>query len=603
MAMPVPTPHSLMQPKRRIDDEDPNGQKYGRLEEGGEINDKERFARENHCEIERRRRNKMSAYITELSDMVPTCNALARKPDKLTILRMAVAHIKQLRGITNTPPNDGTYKPSFLTDNELKHLILEAADGFLFVVSCDTGRVIYVSDSITPVLNHAQSDWFGASVYDYIHPEDQEKVREQLSAADNQSNGRILDLKTGTVKKEGSQSAMRLCMGSRRGFICRIKVGNVSPESLGYLNRVRQRNSLGPSRDGNNFAVVHCTGYIKNWPPQGIQMDRNPEDEMHASSSCCLVAIGRLQVTSTPNSGDLNSENSHEFVSRHSLDGNFTFVDHRIMQLMGYSPPELLGKSTFEFIHNEDQSHMKENFEQVIKMKGQPMTMGYRFRAKNNSWIWLRTSAFAFLNPYTDEIEYIVCTNSLAKSVSEAAGHVTTGAGGDQYRAPAGLDYSLGGPGAGAGAARQDMYPAQPAAAAGVYSYDPTPSPVAGYGSPGVGVAGGRGSVGKASGSPTPPQSAWSQPGSTPGPESGGYPAGPYSGMSPARSPCPSYPRAPHPPTSMWPGQWQNNNGTAELSAAPPTSEPGVDMLSMLGHHGAGAAYENLGSMFTGQYQ
>ena len=216
-----------MQPKRRIDDEDPNGQKYGRLEEGGEINDKERFARENHCEIERRRRNKMSAYITELSDMVPTCNALARKPDKLTILRMAVAHIKQLRGITNTPPNDGTYKPSFLTDNELKHLILEAADGFLFVVSCDTGRVIYVSDSITPVLNHAQSDWFGASVYDYIHPEDQEKVREQLSAADNQSNGRILDLKTGTVKKEGSQSAMRLCMGSRRGFICRIKVGIV----------------------------------------------------------------------------------------------------------------------------------------------------------------------------------------------------------------------------------------------------------------------------------------------------------------------------------------------------------------------------------------
>ncbi|KAF7648436.1 hypothetical protein LDENG_00157000 [Lucifuga dentata] len=77
-----------------------------------------KFSRENHSEIERRRRNKMTQYITELSDMVPTCSALARKPDKLTILRMAVSHMKSMRGTGNTS-TDGAYKPSFLTEQVL----------------------------------------------------------------------------------------------------------------------------------------------------------------------------------------------------------------------------------------------------------------------------------------------------------------------------------------------------------------------------------------------------------------------------------------------------------------------------------------------------
>ncbi|XP_026319373.1 aryl hydrocarbon receptor nuclear translocator homolog isoform X2 [Hyposmocoma kahamanoa] len=393
------------------DEDDASGGKYTRMEEDN-IQEKERFAsRENHCEIERRRRNKMTAYITELSDMVPTCSALARKPDKLTILRMAVAHMKALRGTGNTS-SDGTYKPSFLTDQELKHLILEAADGFLFVVSCDTGRVIYVSDSIAPVLNYTQAEWYSSCLYDQVHPDDLEKVREQLSTQEPQNTGRILDLKTGTVKKEGHQSSMRQVMGSRRGFICRMRVGG-SAEGA-HLGRLRARNSLGPSHDGHNYAVVHCTGYIKNWPPTGMQMDRPVEDELHASH-CCLVAIGRLQVTSTPN----NSENSLcsggvEFVSRHSVDGRFTFADQRATQVVGYAPADLLGKLCYEFYHPEDQQHMRDNFDQVLKLKGQIISLMYRFRTKNREWIWLRTSAFAFLNPYNDDVEYIVCTNTLA---------------------------------------------------------------------------------------------------------------------------------------------------------------------------------------------
>lgn len=60
---------------------------------------------------------------------------------------------------------------------------------------------------------------------------------------------------------------------------------------------------------------------------------------------------------------------------------------------------------------------MKENFEQVLKQKGQMFSVMYRFRSKARDWIWLRTQAYAFLNPYTDDVEYIVCTNSSAKTM------------------------------------------------------------------------------------------------------------------------------------------------------------------------------------------
>ncbi|XP_011642939.1 aryl hydrocarbon receptor nuclear translocator homolog isoform X4 [Pogonomyrmex barbatus] len=658
------SPHHIQQAhtetqskRRRSDEDDPSGCKYRRLDDDN-VQDKERFAsRENHCEIERRRRNKMTAYITELSDMVPTCSALARKPDKLTILRMAVAHMKALRGTGNTA-TDNAYKPSFLTDQELKHLILEAADGFLFVVSCDTGRIIYVSDSVAPVLNYTQSDWFGTSLYSQVHPDDTEKVREQLSAAEPQHGGRVLDLKTGTVKKEG-QSSMRLCMGSRRGFICRMKVGNLQTTgdmaAAHGLHRMKQRNSLGPpARDGQNYAVVHCTGYIKNWPPTG---DRGPggvqtgpdgvvTDE-NASTHCCLVAIGRLQVTSTPNSSDLADSNSNsKFVSRHSVEGKFTFVDQKVGGILGYTPSELLGHSCYEFFHPEDVTHMRESFEQALKLKGQIVSVMYRFRAKNRDWVWLRTSAFAFLNPFNDDVEYIVCENMNAKSFHPSSDGQTESEAVPTYGQP-GLDYSLQ-----RHPARDPLYSAhhmmqhpatvataspqqpRPSSTQNVYqSYETTQSPIA-YGSPGQQSA--PSSVlsriqKPANTSPTP--QAWTIGRQQPVTE--GYQ---YSQLSPSRSPSgPTYTQlssgARTPATQQYhavttvpnnPGMWgwqsqqhqtQQPDGQtgAQVAAQAQPPHPGQtgpgtqpqelsDMLQMLQDQGGSSGFEEL-NMFNTNFE
>lgn len=72
-------------------------------------------------------------------------------------------------------------------------------------------------------------------------------------------------------------------------------------------------------------------------------------------------------------------------------------------------------RSTEAFIATRGHNNRKVLTFAVLKLKGQVMSIMYRFRAKNREWVWLRTSSFSFQNPYTDEVEYIVCTNGLAK--------------------------------------------------------------------------------------------------------------------------------------------------------------------------------------------
>ena len=55
--------------------------------------------RSQHCEVEKRWRERMNRYMNELAQMIPACSAVPQRLDKLSILKMAVDHMKSLRGV------------------------------------------------------------------------------------------------------------------------------------------------------------------------------------------------------------------------------------------------------------------------------------------------------------------------------------------------------------------------------------------------------------------------------------------------------------------------------------------------------------------------
>uniref|UniRef100_A0AAZ3SJ37 Aryl hydrocarbon receptor nuclear translocator-like protein 1 n=1 Tax=Oncorhynchus tshawytscha TaxID=74940 RepID=A0AAZ3SJ37_ONCTS len=351
-------------------------------------------AREAHSQIEKRRRDKMNSFIDELAALVPTCNAMSRKLDKLTVLRMAVQHMKTLRGAAN-PYTEANYKPAFLSDDELKHLILRASDGFLFVVGCDRGKILFVSESVYKILNYSQNDLIGQSLFDYLHPKDIAKVKEQLSSSDTAPRERLIDSKTGLpVKTDITPGPSRLCSGARRSFFCRMKCNRplIKMEDKDFPSTCSKKKA-----DRKSFCTIHSTGYLKSWPPTKMGLDDDNEPDNEGCNLSCLVAIGQLHPHIVPQ--PMNNEirvKPTEYVSRHAIDGKFVFVDQRATAILAYLPQELLGTSFYEYFHQDDIGHLAECHRQGMYQ----IEQGHQYNTKEQSFRLSDTSLS--LRPYVN---------------------------------------------------------------------------------------------------------------------------------------------------------------------------------------------------------
>uniref|UniRef100_A0A3Q3X412 Uncharacterized protein n=1 Tax=Mola mola TaxID=94237 RepID=A0A3Q3X412_MOLML len=343
--------------------------------------------REPHSQIEKKRRDKMNKLIDKLSAMIPTCNPMSRKLDKLTVLRMAVQHLKSLKG-SGSSFSESSYKPSFLPDEELKHLVLKAADGFLFVVGCDRGKIVFVSESVTKILNYSRAELIGQSLFDYVHPKDIGKVKEQLSASELYPRERLIDAKTGLqVQADLPVGTARLCSGARRSFFCRMKYNKISVK----VEEKEFQASSSKKKESQKYCTVHCTGYMRSWPTSQLGTDGEGEaDKQDSSHFSCLVAMGRVHSHSSPQVNGEIQVKPTEFITRYAMDGKFTFVDQRATTILGYLPQELLGTSCYEYFHQDDLPQLAERHR-----KGQ-----FRF-----SVVYIRFSIFPhYLNPFLHRV-------------------------------------------------------------------------------------------------------------------------------------------------------------------------------------------------------
>ncbi|XP_032361640.1 aryl hydrocarbon receptor nuclear translocator-like protein 1 isoform X2 [Etheostoma spectabile] len=382
--------------------------------EGEDQQVKMKCFREPHRQIEKRRRDKMNTLIDELAAMIPACQPMARKLDKLTVLRKAVQHLKVLKAGTGSAFTDTTSKPSILSQDDLKHLLLRAVDGFLLVVSCDRAKILFISESVSKILNLNRLELTGQSLFDFIHPKDINKVKEQLSSSEYPRQC-LIDAATGVqVQVDAPARLPLLSTGARRSFFCRLKHSRVAgkQEDKHFLPCTSKK------KDTSRYCTLHCTGYMRSCPSS--QLDSEGDGEMEGSDRSCLVTVCRLLSPVSHQPPKELSIRPSEFVTRWAIDGKFTFVEQQATTVIGYLPQEVLGTSCYEYFHQDDLLHLADKHRQVLRSKEKIETHCYKFKTKYGSYVSLQSQWFSFTNPWTKEVEFIVSSNQV---VFRGSGH------------------------------------------------------------------------------------------------------------------------------------------------------------------------------------
>ncbi|XP_056634115.1 circadian locomoter output cycles protein kaput isoform X1 [Diorhabda sublineata] len=310
---------------------------------------------------EKKRRDQFNMLVNELSSMVSSGN---RKMDKSTVLKSTISFLKNHNEVTvrsRVNEIEEDWKPTFLTNEEFIHLILEAVDGFIIIFST-SGQIYYTSEGIASLLGYSPKEISKTTIYQLISEDEYTNVYNILNPS-----------------QEDKQIS----------FTCHLKRGGFE------------------TKTDESFEMVHFEGYFR--PDENLLRNENVYGG-ETDTRLLFVGTGRIQTPLLIKEMPLTDSTKSEFTSRHSLEWKFLFLDHRAPPIIGYLPFELLGTSGYDYYHIDDLDNVVVCHVSLME-KGEGTSCFYRFLTKGQQWIWLQTRFYITYHQWNSKPEFIVCNH------------------------------------------------------------------------------------------------------------------------------------------------------------------------------------------------
>ncbi|KAM5209658.1 hypoxia-inducible factor 3-alpha isoform 1-T1 [Hipposideros larvatus] len=323
----------------------------------------------------RSRRSQETEVLYQLAHTLPFARGVSAHLDKASIMRLTISYLRMHRLCAA-----GEWSQVGAGGEPLDACYLKALEGFVMVLTAE-GDMAYLSENVSKHLGLSQLELIGHSIFDFIHPSDQEELQDALTPQQS-------------LSKRKPEAPTERC------FSLRMKSTLTS--------RGRTLNLKAAT-----WKVLHCSGHMRAYkPPVKTSPAGSPNLEPPLQ---CLVLI----CEAIPHPGSLEPPLGRgAFLSRHSLDMKFTYCDERIAEIAGYSPDDLIGCSAYEYIHALDSDAVGQSIHTLLS-KGQAVTGRYRFLARSGGYLWTQTQATVVSGGRGPQSESIVCVHFLISRVEE----------------------------------------------------------------------------------------------------------------------------------------------------------------------------------------
>lgn len=217
------------------------------------------------------------------------------------------------------------------SEKRFKALVQEGSD--MIAVVNEEGQYMYASPTSSHILNIHPDEFIGKNAFDFIHPDDQEAVRNHLTRVFNEKRVAIPPFRF--KHQDGSWRWVETILTNLLQ----------DPDVEGIVAN---------SRDITEKIIINET----------LQKS---EQRFRA-----LVQEGPDLCTVLDN------------------DGNYKYVSPTYPIILGYKEEELLGRNAFDFIHPDDLNRLYAEFRK-LETTQRVTSSPYRFLKKDGSWCWMRS--------------------------------------------------------------------------------------------------------------------------------------------------------------------------------------------------------------------